>query len=243
MQIYSLEVEKHVLGGIINHASVFPEIERFVEEKDFVNDVHQTVFSVIKNIVNNNEILDKVLLSEKVKNLGVSFKDEINIFEYIDSISFTQITHKATVDACKELLKLRIRREIAQTGKDIISHVEKNGADNLDDLVSACDSIYNQKISKYTFDDEPENLFLGMEDLVEERGNKPTEDEGLLTPYPEFNRLYGGLRSGNVYAIVSRPGQGKTTFPRKQWKTIAKPTFRPGQKLKARVEAYAGTRK
>ena len=212
MRIYSLEVEKHVLGGIINHTSVFSEIERFVEEKDFVNDVHQTVFSVIKNIVNNNEILDKVLLSEKVKNLGVSFKDEINIFEYIDSISFTQITHKATVDACKELLKLRIRREIAQTGRDIITHVEKNGADNLDELVSACDSIYNQKISKYTFDDEPENLFSGMEDLVEERGNEPTEDEGLLTPYPEFNRLYGGLRPGNVYAIVSRPGQGKTTW-------------------------------
>ena len=51
-----------------------------------------------------------------------------------------------------------------------------------------------------------------MTNLIEERGNTPTEDFGLATPYAEFNRMYGGLRAGNVYAIVSRPGQGKTTW-------------------------------
>ena len=40
----------------------------------------------------------------------------------------------------------------------------------------------------------------------------PSDESGLLTPYDEFNRLFGGLRDGNIYAIVSRPAQGKTTF-------------------------------
>ena len=47
---------------------------------------------------------------------------------------------------------------------------------------------------------------------MEEKGNEPNEDIGLTTPFEEFNRMYGGLRSGNLYAVVARPGQGKTTW-------------------------------
>ena len=84
--------------------------------------------------------------------------------------------------------------------------------ENLDEIISKCDSIYGEKISTYSFDDNPENVFDELEFKVEDRGNNPKNDTGLSTGYSEFNRLYGGLRDGNVYAIVSRPAQGKTTF-------------------------------
>ena len=58
----------------------------------------------------------------------------------------------------------------------------------------------------------PINIFAEVEDLVEEIGNAPKEDTGLITPYSEFNRMYGGLKNGNIYAIASRPGQGKSTW-------------------------------
>jgi len=48
--------------------------------------------------------------------------------------------------------------------------------------------------------------------MVEERGNNPQEESGLQTPYPEFNRMFGGLLPGNIYSIISRPGEGKTTW-------------------------------
>ena len=51
-----------------------------------------------------------------------------------------------------------------------------------------------------------------MEDFIEEIGNNPHEETGLATGFKEFNRLYGGLMPGNIYAIVSRPGQGKSTW-------------------------------
>lgn len=212
MEIYSLKVEKHVLGGLMKFPQVFPEIQRFISEKDFVNEVHSTIYSVISSILDNGGNLDKVILSEKIKNLGISFNEEIDIYKYIDNISFTQITQAAALEASKELLKLRIRRDIHKLGKNIQDFSKNCGSDTISNIISSCDKLYGDKIQGYEVEDDPVNLFDGIEELVEERGNSPDSESGLQTPFAEFNRLYGGLRPGNLYAIVSRPAQGKTTW-------------------------------
>jgi len=210
--IYSLQVERHVLSGLLRHQDLFPDVDVFLSEKDFYNDVHSTIYLVFKNIKHKGETVDKVLLAEKIKNLGISFKDEINIFDYIDNLSFSQITQEATMNSCKELIKLRVRREISETAENLKHYVNKNSDDSLDQIIGKIDEIYNRKISVYSETDTPVNIFEQVEDLVEEIGNNPKAETGLITPYSEFNRMYGGLKNGNIYAIVSRPGQGKSTW-------------------------------
>ena len=210
--IYSLQVEKHVLGGLIKHPQVFPEIDLYLTENDFYSQVHSTIFLVIKSSLLAGDKIDKVLIAEKIKNLGVSFKDEINIFDYVDNLGFTQITEKATIEAAQELFKIRVRRDLGGTLEEGIKYVKNSGNDGLDDIIGNIDSIINDKVRSFGMDDEPENIFSDIEEMVEERGNEPKEEEGHLTPFPEFNRMYGGLRPGNLYAICSRPGQGKTTL-------------------------------
>ena len=210
--IYSLQVERHVLSGLLRHQDLFADVDVFLTEKDFYNDVHSTIYLVFKNIKHKGETVDKVLLAEKIKNLGISFKDEINIFDYIDNLSFSQITQEATMTACKELIKLRVRREISETAENLKQYINKNSDDSLDQIIGKIDEIYNKKISTYSETDVPINIFDQVEDLIEEIGNNPKTETGLITPYSEFNRMYGGLKNGNIYAIVSRPGQGKSTW-------------------------------
>ena len=210
--IYSLQVERHVLSGLLKYQDLFADIDVFLSENDFFNDVHSTIYSVFKNIKYKGESVDKVLLAEKIKNLGISFKDEINIFDYIDNLTFSQITEEATMTACKELIKFRVRRELCQTADNLKEYVTKNAEDSLDEIIGKIDGIYNKKISSYSENDIPINIFEGVEDLIEERGNAPKDETGLVTPYSEFNRMYGGLKNGNIYAIASRPGQGKSTW-------------------------------
>jgi replicative DNA helicase len=210
--IYSLQIERHVLSGLIKYQNLFPDIDVFLSEDDFFHEAHSTIYAVYKNTKYKGEKIDKVLLAEKIKNLGISFKDDINIYDYIDNLSFSQITEEATMNACKELVKLRIRREIAQTAEKLKQYVSKNGEESIDKIIAESDAIYNNKISSYESNEEPVNLFENIEDIIEEIGNSPREEVGLITPYSEFNRLYGGLKNGNIYAIVSRPGQGKSTW-------------------------------
>jgi replicative DNA helicase len=211
-KIYSERVERHVLGGLIKHPKVFAEVDGFINEKDFYHNVHYTIFCVLRDSVYKNERIDEVLLATKIQNLGVAFKDDINIHQYISSITFTQITQPATIQACKELVKLRVRREIDETAERIADEVRNAGEKNVDEIVALCDSIYNDKISSYQFDEEPEKITDGLEDLLHERAESPEDDTGIVTPYEEFNRMYGGFKSGHVYSIASRPGEGKTTW-------------------------------
>ena len=212
MPIFSNQVERHVLSGLLRHPDVISEIDSFVSAGDFYHDVHQTIFCIIRESVLSNEKIDNVLVSNKILNLGISSKDDIDIHEYITSLSYTPVTKEAVLEASKELVKVRVRRELHDTADRIKSLTKSCSNENLDEIISKCDSIYGEKISTYSFDDNPENVFDELEFKIEDRGNNPKDDTGLSTAYSEFNRLYGGLRDGNVYAIVSRPAQGKTTF-------------------------------
>ena len=209
---YSLQLEKHALGGLIRHPKALAEVDRWISEKDFYSEVHSVIFSVIKNTILEKQEIDKVLLSERITNLGISFKDDIKIFDYIESISFTQITFEHTIECAQDLAFKTIRREMKSTGLKIAKIADSEGNKTLDEFVSECDATYGDRVKSYSFSNEPELLFDGISDLVEDRGNSPQEESGFRTPYGEFNRLYGGLRPGNIYSIGARPGAGKTTF-------------------------------
>lgn len=211
--IYSIKIEKHVLGGLIKEPKLFADVERFVTEKDFIAEVHQTIFCVIRSCFVNNEAIDPVVLAEKTKNLGITFKDDLDIYEYIDAISFITINKQGVLEACRELSKLTVRRNLYHKCDDIKKFLKENGEKSIDEIISTADHLYGDLIRDFeSAEKEPENLFEGLTELIEETGENPQKEFGFSTPYKELNRLYGGLRPGNLYAIVSRPGQGKSTL-------------------------------
>lgn len=212
MSLHSLQMERHALCGLIRNPDVFADVSQFLTEHDFYNDVHRTMYCVIRDSLEKGEKIDIVMLGQRINNLGISFKDEINIFDYIESISFSHVSEKATTDSAKELLSLRIKREIIDTAEKIKKHVSHSQSKEINEVVSEVDAIYGEKFSTYDVGEAPANLFEDLREVVEERGNNPVDEFGFVTPYAEFNRLYGGLRPGNLYCIASRSGQGKSTF-------------------------------
>ena len=167
---------------------------------------------VVVEAILNNEKIDKVLIANKIKNLGVSFEDDVSIFDYIENLIFQQITEEAAIESCRELAKLRVCREMFLTFEDGKDFIKNNLNNNVDEIIAGCDKLYGDKVSSYTLGDEPRNLFEGVNELVEEMGLDPNEEAGYATPYPEFNRHFGGLMPKNIYSIISRPGEGKSTW-------------------------------
>ena len=210
--IYSKQIERHVLSGLLRNPQIFPDVDTFIGEKDFYKEIHATIFSIIRESLLKNEEVDKVLIASKIKNLGISFEDHIDVFDYIENLFYTQITQEATVEACKDLAKLRVSREIFETFDEGQRFVKKNLNKPVDEIIAGCDKIYGDKISSYELGDEPQNLFEDMIELIENKGKEPQDENGFLTPYPEFNKFFGGLLPKNIYAVISRPGEGKSTW-------------------------------
>lgn len=214
MAIYSLQIEKYVLSGLIRHPQSFADIESFVNESDFINEVHYTIFCVFRETFNKGEQIDKLLIAQKAKNLGITFQDQsIDIFHYVNSICLIPTTQPGLIEATKELVKLRIRREIEETGKEIEKFANSCAEKTVEQIINEADKIYNEKICAYASENsKPEDITNNVIEIIEERGNNPEKDTGLVTPYENFNRIYGGIRPGNIYAWVSRPKHGKSTI-------------------------------
>ena len=84
--VYSYELEQHLLAGLIKYPESYPLIAAFITQEDFFSQntaVNKTIFCVLRQSLEASEVLDEVLLSQRVKSLGMSFEDNINIGDYI----------------------------------------------------------------------------------------------------------------------------------------------------------------
>ena len=210
-QIRSVDIEKHVLAGFLKHPQSFFEVSHFINENDFSNG-HKTIFSIIKGQVMKSQPLDPVIIAEKIKNLGISFKNDFDIFDYIESLTFLKISQKSLAEACRNLKTITIRREISDTALSISQSMANSGDKSADEIITMADQMYNDKITAYDLDSNPEDLFQDIDKLIETRASNPITQTGFLTPFKNFNKNYGGLRPGELYAWVSRPKHGKSTI-------------------------------
>lgn len=216
--IYSYDLETQLLAGIIKYPDRYADISPFITEKDFWSEtskINRTLFLVLKQAIENGENIDDVVISQRVKNYGITFEDNINPADYIESLSLKKISPDSIISVAKELKKYTIRREIALCGAEINRKMKSiPPSSDYSSIIETADKIYNDQINLYENSDvQPENIFDFMEELVEERGNNPVEEFGFSGPHPVLQDIYGSLlRPGNITVIVARSGSGKTTF-------------------------------
>ncbi len=215
--IYSFDLEKKVLSGLIQHQHKWEEIAILINEKDFYSEdskVNVSIFRLIKNALNKGDAIDDTILLEKIKRLGVSFPDNIAIGEYIHSLCYFKVSEEMFVSYVKELKTVSARRIIYESCAKVGRLMKKPDPElGYHELVDMADKLYNEELRNFESGDSgPVNLFEVMEDMVEERGNNPQENFGLMGPHKRINQIYGSLlRAGNITVVVARSGQGKTT--------------------------------
>lgn len=217
MQLYNIDLEKHFLSGLLQNPECYFDIASFFSSRDFSTDqsvVHSSLFSVIKSFIESNQELDPYLLSEKIKSTGVSFEDGISPLDYIQSLFLRKVSAKSVIETAKSLKKLTLKRDFFETGKDLAQAVSRLGDVEYDEIISTADKIYNSRIDQYENSDNlPINIYESMEGMIEERGENPIDNFGLIGPHQRLHEIYGSLlRPGNITVIVARSGIGKTQF-------------------------------
>jgi len=103
MKLSSIKVEQSLLGSLIKNSESFYDIDHFISEIDFTNDVNGTIYSIIRQICNAKEKIDKVILAQKIQNLGISFQEDLDIYDYIDCLSLAVTNKDSAIKYAKEL--------------------------------------------------------------------------------------------------------------------------------------------
>ena len=216
--IYNFELEKQLLAGLIKEPESLAEISNFIGTSDFYSkqsSLHSTIFRIIEQAIDSGDEVDEVIIAQRVNDVGLSFEDNLNPADYIKSLALRKVPKGNALKTAKELKKYSIRREILESSQDIAKKMKNMPPEaSYRSIVEAADNTYNSRINLYEMgNDSPENIYEEMEDIIEERGNNPVTEFGMLGPHPKVNEIYGSLlRAGNITVIVARSGVGKTNF-------------------------------
>jgi len=216
--MHSFELEKQLLAGLIKYPDVYIEISSFFSEDDFYHEsthVNRTIFSILKHAIESGEQIDYVIIADRVQSLGLSFEDNINISDYIQSLSLRKVNQSSLIQTAQELKKLTARRLIHSKALQIAQKMKSaSSEESFNSLIEGTDQMYHDTINMFeNATAQPENIFDDLEDWVEERGNNPIEEFGIIGPHKRINEMYGSLlRPGNITVITARSGVGKTQF-------------------------------
>ena len=216
--LYSLEIEKQVLAAFIQKPKILVNFIHLINESDFHGSsmLHKTLFSVIKRACQKSEAIDDVVLVQRIKELGIKFEEDISLIDYVRSLSMRKINSEEKIESSiKELKKYSVRREIIKTAENIKDSMKNISPDvSYLKIIENADQIYNEKINLFEVgDDVPKNIYNEMEHFIEDRGNNPVDEFGMMGPHEKVNDIYGSLlRPGNITVIVARSGVGKTQF-------------------------------
>jgi replicative DNA helicase len=216
--IFSYEIEKQVLSGILQHQHKWAEIASFVKDSDFYSEdskVNISIFKLVRNALDNAEAIDETILVQRLNQLKVSFPDSIDLAEYVYSLAYYKISEDVFISSVKELKKFSARRGIYDSCKEVANFVKKADPNlKYSEIIDKADQLYNKTIKDFEMSDSgPVNLFEIMEPMIEDRGNNPVTDFGLMGPHPRINELYGSLlRGGNIAVCTARSGAGKSSL-------------------------------
>lgn len=216
--MFSFELEKKVLSGLLQHQGKWGEISSFLIDDDFFSQdskVHISLFKLLKNALNNAEAIDDTILIDRIKNLNVSFPDSIDIEEYIRALQFHPVDEKVFENAVRELKKYTLRRkglEISNRMSKFVTNIDPS--EPYSSITEGLDKIYNDTVREFECG---ENKIVDLaeiaEELVESLGENPPEETGMMSPYPTINKIYGSLlRPGNILTFCARSKAGKSTI-------------------------------
>ena len=117
--VNSFELEKQLLAGLIKYPEIYIEIGPFINEDDFddnISVVNRTIFSVLKNAIENGQHLDHVGLTERINSLGLTFEDNINVGQYIQALDLRKCSPKSILSTAKDLKNITKKKNPSNEG-------------------------------------------------------------------------------------------------------------------------------
>jgi len=205
----SIGIEKCVLGSmILNKDALNYGISNIIPEY-FFDLVNREIFKIICNLYSSDNIVDEIIIIDKLLNSSVIDKSLVDI--YINSIINDFVTSNNIskhVNILKE--KYQLRRIIDSSEKAIADSCaqidSKEIIDNINNILFDINKSSTQ-IKFYKISDIIPEAFEQIE-IYKKRG----EVSGIPTGFKELDKITTGLHEGELIILAGRPGTGKTSL-------------------------------
>lgn len=207
----SLRLEQNLIGGLLKYPALFFELDADIDDRVFKEKNHRTIFGAVKSLTEQQKGISPAAVGGYCKNLGIQIPGGLDIIDYLESLKERDFKRKDVLEAAIELRKYQIAREIYLGGDEVKKEVQDSLNGSISDIITIPDRVFSER-TNYHSDNEPRPFFEGVVESIQEKGNNPQEEVGLKTPYPTFQKWYGGWRDGGLVIFASLKKSGKTTL-------------------------------
>lgn len=207
----NIEAEQSVLGSLMLDKNAVYKVMDILQPSDFYRQAHSIIFSAMLDLVEQNQPLDIVSLtnrleeSKKLEKVGGSSY----LATLVNSISSAaNVAHYAQIVRRKKTL-----RDLIEAANHI-NELGYNEDENIEQLLDQAE----QKIFGITQRSLSQDFLPVKKGLEEayERLEKVHEGEGNLrgipTGFNDLDNIIGGMHKANLIILAARPSLGKTSL-------------------------------
>lgn len=215
--LYDYTLQQKLITAILKHPQEWLAVKSFFSEDDVVDGDYKDslVVSLVRQAVEKGEAVDANIIAQRIERMNLNTDTDMSLAQYVLSLGMRNCAEGSVLKLAKELKKLSRRRKFCEMADKLKNTMEKmDPSASYLEIIQEADAIYSKDINAFELDgDVPVDLYSQMEAIVEERGNNPITEFGMMGPYPTLNKIYGSLvRPGNIGVVCARAKTGKTSW-------------------------------
>lgn len=227
---YSLEAEQSVLGSLMLDNTKWEYIITQILSNDFYNYAHRIIFSEMQRLLEVNQPIDLITLSESLENQGKL--ELVGGFGYLAELS-KNVPSVSNVTAYVSIVRERsIMRSIITVANEIADAGYNTQGRNSDELLDFAESlIFQISHNSHSYNLKPKSIDYILSDTIahieQSCNNLKYGITGISSGYKELDKKTDGLHQSDLIIIAARPSMGKTAFAMNLCEHVAMTELKP----------------
>ena len=209
----SQEAEQSVLGGLMLNDQHWFDLVDILQPSDFYRNQHKLIYQAMIELANQDEALDAVTVSEKLK--SKSILEKAGGIEYLGQLAESS-TGASNVIAYARIIRERsvLRQLIGAANQIADSAFSTEGKDSETLLEKAEQAIFSISEREGSADGPMgiDSLLTRAVERIEILSESKGAITGIATGFKDLDQRPSGLQKADLVVVAARPSMGKTAF-------------------------------
>lgn len=200
----AVESEQAVLGALLMSPESIDRVD-WLPEAAFFRGAHRAIYRVVRSLAESGKAIDPVLVAERLDSSGEL--EDAGGRSYLAALA-VEGASPATLVRHAEVVKERfIRRQILAYSNEIGDRAH----DTSEDAAKLAEEAEDRFLSVLAADRAGQLQPFRMA-VAEAVDWLDAPEQGLSSGYPNIDRVWGGMRPGDLIVIAGRPSMGKSAL-------------------------------
>ncbi len=210
---HSIEAEQSVIGGLLLSNERWDDVADLIQSDDFYRPDHRLLFRAMEMIIESENPVDIVTLSDKLKSLDEL--EQCGGLLYLTELAQNTPSAANIRAYAKVVQEKSLSRELLLTANHIEQITRNPEGREASDLIAEAERQLISISENRAKDGGPrdinpilKNTVTQIEDMVANQGQL----SGLSSGFIDMDKITNGLHKSDLIIVAARPAMGKTTF-------------------------------